>query len=178
MKIPLFTLMAVFVAFSLTAALAQDKTTPPPSPSPAPSPSASPSPKPGVYDYQDLPINDVLRELGRSAKVNLTIGYGVNGNVTLHLENKSPIQAIEAVANARNLLFKEFEGAYYVVTQDDWREIMRNRFFFEAPELPVALAKYQKRYYDALVKEGFTKDEALKIIMTQPLPPRDSRYNF
>ena len=85
-------------------------------------------------------------------------------------------EKLEAIANARGLLYKNFEGSYYVVTPDNWRDLMRNRFFFEAPELPAALAKFEKRYYDALVKEGFTKDEALKIITSQPLPPRDSRF--
>ncbi len=130
-----------------------------------------------VYDYQNLPINDVLRELNRTAKVNLVIGNGVNGTIIFHEENKTALQVIEDVAAARNLLFKNFEGTYYVVTQDDWRELMRNRYFFEAPELPDALAKYEKRYYDALVKEGFSKEEALKIITSQTLPSRDLRYN-
>jgi len=130
-----------------------------------------------VYDYQDLPINNVLRDLARDAKINLTIGNGVKGNLTFHLEEKTPLQTIQAIADFRNLLFKEMDGAYYIVTQDDWRELMRNRYFFEAPELPGALAKFEKRYYDALVKEGFSKEEALKIITSQTLPPRDLRFN-
>jgi hypothetical protein len=165
---------AVILLFCISAAFAQE-----PAPTSPPGPaktSPSPASKPGVYDYQDLPINDVLRDLSREAKVKLIIGYGVNGNLTFHIENKTPLEVIEAIANSRNYLFKDFEGSYYVVTQDDWRELMRNRFFFEAPELPAALAKFEKRYYDALIKEGFTKDEALKIITSQALPPRDSRF--
>ena len=99
--------------------------------------------KPGVYDYQELPINDVLRDLSRAAKVNLIIGYGVNGNITFHIENKTPLQVIEAIAQQRNLLFKDFEGNYYVVTDADWREIMRNRFYFGNPELPAAHREYR-----------------------------------
>lgn len=167
--------MLTIFALPLSAALAQET-----APSkPAESPAATAAPKPGVYvyDYRDLPINDVLRDLSRAAKVNLIIGYGVNGDLTFHIENKTPLQVIEAIAAYRGLLYKEFEGSYYVVTQPDWRELMQNRYFFEAPELPVALAKFEKRYYDALVKEGFSKDEALKIIMSQPLPQRDLRFN-
>lgn len=171
MKIRALTLSMV-LALLLPAALAQE-----PAPSmPAESPAATATQKPGVYDYRDLPINDVLRDLSREAKVSLMIGYGVNGNLTFHIENKTPLQVIEAIAQSRNLLFKNFEGNYYVVTDADWHEIMRNRFYFEIPELPAAIAKYQKRYYDALIKEGFTKDEALKIIMSQPLPPRDLSF--
>ncbi|HWB58102.1 MAG TPA: hypothetical protein VG733_01360 [Chthoniobacteraceae bacterium] len=166
----LFPSLAAIALFALaTTALAQE-------PAPSPKPAATPEPKPGVYDYQDLPIADVLRDLARQAKVNLTIGVGVLGPLTFHEENKTPLQVIEDIANYRNLLFHEMDGVYYVVTQDDWRELMRNRYYFEAPDLPAAIAKYEKRYYDALIKEGFTKDEALKIITSQPLPPRDSRF--
>lgn len=174
MKIHLILLPAVLV-FCVCGAMAQEPAAPASAVPAAPAPAASSS-KPGVYDYQDLPIDDVLRDLGRAAKINLTIGNGVNGELTFHVENKTPLQVIEAIANYRNYLFREMDGTYYVVTQDDWRELMRNRYYFEAPDLPVALAKYEKRYYDALVKEGFTKDEALKIITSQALPPRDARF--
>lgn len=175
MKIRVSSLVGIF-ALCLSAAIAQEPapTVPPQEVKTAP----TPTPKPGVYDYQDLPINDVLRDLSRAGKVNLIIGNGVGGALTFHIENKTPLQVIEAIAAFRGLLFKNFEDAYYVVTQDDWREIMKDRYFFEAPELPIALAKYEKRYYDALVKEGFTKDEALKIITSQALPQRDLRFNY
>ena len=38
------------------------------------------------------------------------------------------------------------------------------------PEHAAQLAHFQKLYYDALVKEGFTKDEALSIIKATQLP--------
>ena len=173
MKIRLLSLLAIPV-FCLSAAFAQE-----PAASESPQhakPSASP--KAGVYDYQDLPINDVLRDLSRAAKVNLIIGNGVSGNLTFHTEGKTPLQVIEAIAEYRSLLFREMDNTYYVVSVDDWRELMRGRYFFEAPELPVALAKYEKRYFDALLKEGFSREEALKIITSQSLPPRDNRFNY
>jgi hypothetical protein len=36
------------------------------------------------------------------------------------------------------------------------------------PERAVQAAHFQKLYYDALIKEGFTKDDALKIIIGTP----------
>ena len=39
-----------------------------------------------------------------------------------------------------------------------------------SPEHAAQLAHFQKVYYDALVKEGFTKDEALSIIKATQLP--------
>ena len=40
------------------------------------------------------------------------------------------------------------------------------------PEHAVELAHFQKLYYDALIKEGFTKEEALSIIRADQLSPR------
>src|SRR5450755_2018530 len=39
-----------------------------------------------------------------------------------------------------------------------------------SPEHAAQLAHFQKLYYDALLKEGFTKDEALSIIKATQLP--------
>ena len=52
-----------------------------------------------------------------------------------------------------------------------WFQMM-NAMFTELtrPKRATQLARFQKQYYDALVKEGFTKDEALNIIKATPLP--------
>ena len=49
---------------------------------------------------------------------------------------------------------------------------MMNAMFTELtrPERAIALARFQKQYYDALVKEGFTKEEALSIVRATQLP--------
>ncbi|OOQ59444.1 hypothetical protein [Mucilaginibacter pedocola] len=44
--------------------------------------------------------------------------------------------------------------------------------FYKQPGKITELAKLNKQYYDALVKEGFTKEEALKIITTESLLPK------
>jgi hypothetical protein len=48
---------------------------------------------------------------------------------------------------------------------------MMNAMFTEAtkPERAAALAKFQRQYYEALIKEGFTKDEALSIVKANQL---------
>jgi hypothetical protein len=35
---------------------------------------------------------------------------------------------------------------------------------FEKPETIERLARFSRRYYDALIKQGFTKEEALQIV--------------
>ena len=38
-----------------------------------------------------------------------------------------------------------------------------------SPERAVELAHFQRLYYEALIKEGFTKEEALSIIRANPI---------
>lgn len=49
-----------------------------------------------------------------------------------------------------------------------WSQMAHAMF---TPEHAAELAHFQKLYYDALVKEGFTKDEALSIIRANQLSP-------
>ena len=38
------------------------------------------------------------------------------------------------------------------------------------PEVAAKLARFQKQHFDALVKEGFNRDEALKIVTSTQIP--------
>ena len=38
------------------------------------------------------------------------------------------------------------------------------------PERATQLAKFQRQYYEALIKEGFTKEESLNIVKATQLP--------
>ena len=42
--------------------------------------------------------------------------------------------------------------------------------FFSEPETAEKLATFTKNYYDALIKKGFTPEQALKIIIGQGMP--------
>ena len=48
-----------------------------------------------------------------------------------------------------------------------WNQMMNAMY---SPERASQLAHFQKLYYDALVKEGFTKDEALSIVRANQFP--------
>lgn len=43
---------------------------------------------------------------------------------------------------------------------------------FSSPEMAQAQAKYYRNLYDALVKNGFSKEEALQIVVSQGSPLR------
>ena len=38
------------------------------------------------------------------------------------------------------------------------------------PEMATKLARFQRQHFEALVKEGFTSDEALKIVTSTQVP--------
>jgi len=56
-------------------------------------------------------------------------------------------------------------------------EPMFNAFYstLGKPEILAKMAKFQRGYYEALIREGFSKDEALKIISSAPLPSFQSK---
>jgi hypothetical protein len=45
------------------------------------------------------------------------------------------------------------------------------------PESAEKLASFTKNYYDALIKKGFSKDEALKIVTSVGMPSMPSMQN-
>ncbi len=46
--------------------------------------------------------------------------------------------------------------------------------YYKQPEKITEIAKLQKQYFDALVKEAFTEDQALKILTSESLLPKPS----
>jgi len=43
--------------------------------------------------------------------------------------------------------------------------------YMAKPEAAQKLATFTRNYYEELIKQGFTEDQALKIITSMPLPP-------
>ncbi len=39
-----------------------------------------------------------------------------------------------------------------------------------SPRMGIAMAKFYRSFYDGLIEQGFTKEEAMKIISSTPLP--------
>jgi type IV pilus secretin PilQ/predicted competence protein len=72
-----------------------------------------------VNEFQGDDINQVFRLLARQAKISVLISDKVQGTVTTRLENVGPLQAIEIIANSKNLIFEEQSGIYYIKTQDE-----------------------------------------------------------
>jgi len=77
------------------------------------------APAHSVNEFQGDDINQVFRLLARQARINLVISPKVAGTVTLRLENKTPLEAIEIIANSNNLIFEEQKDVYYIKTQEE-----------------------------------------------------------
>lgn len=72
-----------------------------------------------TMDFDD-DIGVVLRTLARQAKVSLVVSDKLpESKVTMRLENVEPLQAIEIIANSRNLIFEQQKGIYYIKTQEE-----------------------------------------------------------
>ncbi len=72
-----------------------------------------------MHEFQGDDINQVFRILARQAKISLVISPKVAGVVTMRLENKTPLETIEIIANSNNLIFEEQKDVYYIKTQEE-----------------------------------------------------------
>lgn len=164
MKIPFLRLLAVFV-LSLGIAKAQDSS---PELPPVPVAPSTPAKKQGTYDFQGDDVVEVLRNLARQAKISTLISSKVSGTITVRLEGKTPLEMIEIICDSKDLTFWQGKnGIYYIITPEERNAQLH---ILDNEQLPVALARFRKRYYDALIKEGFSKDAALKIVTSEQLP--------
>lgn len=143
---------------------------------------------------QGEPIGDVLRRLAREARINMVISEHVQGTVTLKLEDKTPMEAIEIIATAKDLSIEKKDGVYFVDAKnpspapaqtsnkedslDDWAKKLQESIapaltkLYEdlldhdaRPETARRIARAKKALYDALIAEGFTKEEAFRLVL-------------
>jgi type II secretory pathway component GspD/PulD (secretin) len=148
---------------------------------------------PRVHEFQGDDVSLALRTLARSANLNMVVSDQVAGTVTMRIEDKSPREAIEIIASSKDLILDENKGILYVrpknppppappktpETEKSMEEALTAMFtpaltkFYDSlldygarPETAQKIAKAKKALYDALIVEGFTKDEAFRIILT------------
>ena len=106
-----------------------------------------------VSEFLNDEIGLVLRSLARQANMSIVLHPGVVGKVSLRLENKTPRQVIEVICQSQGYLIEKVKDVYHV----------------RPPNYQKALiARDLKRYFDALLAEGFTREEALQILLHRP----------
>ncbi len=166
---------------------------------PIESPTQSGKPE-SVVEFQGDDISVAVRSLARRAKLNIVVGDQVRGTVTARIENKTPREAIEIIAQSKDLILDEKDGILYLrprnprppnepeaptpeqSLEDAFTQVLTPALtklydtfldYHARPEIAQKVAKAKKLLYDALIAEGFTKDEAFRLVLADqgiPIP--------
>ena len=155
---------------------------------------------PRLIEFDGENIHVALHTLARSAKINLVTSDDINDTVTIRVEDKTPMEAIHIIVESKDLVMTERRGVYFVQPKNppspsakklvdpdldpvavkemtDTISSAVTGFYdslldFQArPETARKIAKTKKALYDALIAEGFTKEEAFRLILTAPELP-------
>jgi len=148
----------------------------------------------GIIEFQGDDISVVLRTLARRANLNLVVGDQIKGTVNMRVQNTTPREAIDRIVKSNGLVLVEKDGILYlrpeklpieleVEAETAKPEKSLETAFTEAltpalikvhdslldhlgrPETARKTAKAKKALYDALMAEGFTKDEAFRLVL-------------
>ena len=74
---------------------------------------------PLTLSFRDTGIEEVYEMLSRQAWVNILLGPGVSGSVSLNLYEVELDQAIRAIADAAGFAVEDRDGTYFVLTRED-----------------------------------------------------------
>jgi hypothetical protein len=149
------------------------------------------APERRMFEFQkdDLPL--VLRTLARQAGMNVVLEEGVKGEVTLRVEEKTPREVISMIAELNGLLIDEQAGVHFIKLKnppppgarkaltDLDEEVLEalgptiTKFLdvvieFEAkPETAQKIARAKKALLEALIAQGFTREEAFQLVLAE-----------
>jgi hypothetical protein len=109
-----------------------------------------------VIEYVGEDVAEILRKLAAMVGLDAVIAPNVTGSLTLRMRDKTPREAIQIVGRAQGLIVEELDGMLFARPPH--------------PEVATAhrIARSKRLLYNALVAEGFTKEEALRIIISAP----------
>jgi type II secretory pathway component HofQ len=161
-----------------------------PAPIESPDQPAITSSIPRVTEFQGDDTSLVLRTLARQANMDVVIDLSVKGTSTLRVQNKTPREVMDVVVKMNDLIMEEKKGVFYIRSRNpspedpkaksnDFNEetfatvvpivtkIVDAMLDYEArPETAKKLAKSKKVLFDALIAEGFTREEAMQIVLS------------
>lgn len=72
-----------------------------------------------TVNLRDVPVGDVFEMLSRNEKINVLVGKGVTGNVSVNLYNVSAEEAVRTVAEAAGYVAEQRGDTYLVVERKD-----------------------------------------------------------
>ncbi len=71
-------------------------------------------------DLRDTGIVDVLRYLGEKSGVNVIVGSGIEGRITLSLKDVTIEDAFQILLIANNLAYRHLENVFYIMKEEDY----------------------------------------------------------
>lgn len=80
---------------------------------------ADPAPRRITVNLRDVPVGDVFEMLSRNEKINVLVGKGVTGNVSVNLYNVSADEAVRTVAEAAGYVAERRGDTWLVVERKD-----------------------------------------------------------
>lgn len=178
--------------FALTPLFAAPKSKQVPAPIEPPIAVPGPSKSTLLYEFRGDQLSLVLRALAHDARVRVDIDESVTGDISMRLEDTPPMEAIEILAVAKELIIdKDKRGVLHIRAKNppppkaekaepaqDFGEAFIGAFMpailgmydavldFQAKaETAQKVAKGKKLLYDAFIAQGFTKEEAFQLVL-------------
>jgi type II secretory pathway component GspD/PulD (secretin) len=163
-------------------------------PQPIEPPAAAPSER-RAFEFQGDDVASVLRTLARQVRMNLVIDDRLSGTVNIRLEERTPREVIDTIVGANeDWILDEKGGVFYVRLKNPpltdppaKKEKSIEEAIGEAygpafssalmklheafldhqarPETARKIAKAKKALFDAFMAEGFTRDEAFRLVL-------------
>ncbi len=101
-------------------------------------------------NFNEQPIQEVVNALSRTHQVNIILGKGVTGNISLNLYNVTIEQAIQSIADSAGYALENRGGNYYIVDRKDVSQ--------DSPYGVTAIKSFKVQYSDPKkVSEIITK---------------------
>jgi len=79
-------------------------------------------------NVKDAPVKEVLKLIAESGEMNLAIGDGVKGRVTIFIEEMAPRDLLEVVVGIIDAAYVEDNGVIWVMTKENYLSIYGEKF--------------------------------------------------
>jgi len=166
-------------------------------PTPAPTETVALDPvapdQPRTYEFEEASVVEIFRQLATDAVINLQMDDRVEGDMSIRLEEVTPMEAIQKVALERGyqLSLRNYslfvadppdpapkkpietveETAESAGAQPQVHEILQMlKTAARDPEMADAAADFHWNFFQALLERGFTSDQAMQILVGTSLP--------
>lgn len=148
-----------------------------------------------LVEFKDDDLSLALQVLAREARIKVAVSDDLKDTITMRLENTTPRAAIDLIIAAKDLAMEEQHGVFFIRAKnpatprasntpkadspDGLKDLATTAFapaltgLYDAlldyagkPETAQRLAKATRALYDALIAEGFSKEEAFQIVLS------------